>query len=348
MPFLAPVAAGIAGAAAGGGGLLGGVLSAGANVASAALGSSGGSQQPVNIAQSVRQFARMVPEIDFGRIVREPEKSFKKVPEVSPTKAAEDTLRFNIDKALPELIPMAQKITAGLVDSVQAGMEDVMPGFQENVARLSENISRRQRGELSVGAQRSIARNLVSSAPLRKLGPESYQNAWAGYVGLASEDLTEQGDTMMLQATPTFRNIFRVTGADEMMQYGGLSTGQTLQTRLQEASRMQQALQFDISTRLEKDLNMANLTMNDRNFRYNLGMQAAGLQVNQNAQVAQSRQNAAQQRSSAFNDAMSGIFSGFGTAYEQGRTPAMSAPRAESVSLSAPTSILRNAPIWRR
>jgi hypothetical protein len=335
-------------------GLLGGILNAGANIASAALGAGGAKgMAAVDVKSSINDFANMVPEIDFNKIVREPKTSFKRVGEVSATKAAEDTLTFNIDKAIPALIPAAQKITAGLVDSVQAGMEDVFPGFQENVAKLSENIASRQRGELSVGAQRSIARNLVSSAPLRKLGPESFQNAFGGYVGLSSEDLTQQGDTMMLQATPTFRNIFRVTGADELMQYGGLSTGQTLQARLQEASRMQQALQFDVSTRLEKDLNMANLTVNDRNFRYNFGLQATNLMINQAAQVAQSGLQANAQRSGMINDAMESIGSGFGASYEQGRTSvsvgnANQPARAESVSLNRPNSILNIAPIWKR
>lgn len=270
------------------GGALG--IAKGAAGVAAGLGGGGGG---IDVRKSLQDFTAMVPEINFNKIVREPMETRGRIARAKPEDLANRALQFTVKTAVPGLTEAAEAITMSNVEMTKTGIAELFPDYEEGMSAMGRNIRDRQEGRLTVGSRRIISRSLASSGGLRSLGPEATNQAFTGFLGMAAEDQAARGDAMMLQAVPTIRNMFRVTGAEELLGYGGLTTGQAIQTQLAENERLQQAFQFDVSTRLNKDLNMANLTMSDRNFRYNYGLQATGLMLN-NQQVmnAQSAQNA--------------------------------------------------------
>jgi hypothetical protein len=263
-----------------------------------------GAGSGTDVRGSLASFTASVPEIKFEDIVREPKPSYNKVKRTSPEAVANRVLKYTLDTAIPGLSKAAERITESNVEITKSAINEMFPGYDAGVANLSRNIQDRQEGRLTIGSRRLISRSLAGSGALRSLGPEAMDQAYTGFLGMASEDMATKGDTMMMQAVPTFRNIFRVTGVEDLMGYGGLTTGQAIQTDLQENERMQQGFQFDVSTRLQKDLNMAQLTMSDRNFRYNYGLQAAGLAM-----------QGAAQRAGQVGGAMDEISSGLGAIF---------------------------------
>jgi len=132
----------------------------------------------------------------------------------------------------------AAKVAGASNDAAVAQLEEAMSrmfggdgSFQRQRKQVNQNTEDMLAGKLSRSTENQLARRAVSTGAVG-LGEGAVSDAYAGYLGLTTEDITTRGAQQYQSLYQGYRQALPFVSAAEMMPYTTLQVGQAVDARM--------------------------------------------------------------------------------------------------------------------
>lgn len=129
---------------------------------------------------------------------------------------------------------IAAKSNAAAVSQLEEAMSRMFGGggaFERQRDLVNQNTEDMLAGRLSRSTQNQLARKTVSSGAVG-LGEGAVSDAYAGYLGLTTEDIVTRGAQQYQSLYQGYRQALPFVSAAEMMPYTTLQAGQAIDARM--------------------------------------------------------------------------------------------------------------------
>lgn len=150
---------------------------------------------------------------------------------------------------------VASKSNEAAVAQLESAMSEMFGGdgsFQRQRSLVNQTTEDMLSGKLSRSTQNQLARKAISSGAVG-LGEGAVSDAYAGYLGLTTEDIVTRGAQQYQSLYQGYRQSLPFVSAAEMMPYTTMQAGQALDARLRIAENSYQARYNDALVKAAPD-----------------------------------------------------------------------------------------------
>ncbi len=298
------------------------IVTAVGSVASAGISASQASKTRKAAQNASRARAKTIGDfIAAGGFQPDREVEFRGIGPVERTRIANEALTVT-ERAVPRLGEVASQINQQSTRDVIESLDEFFGGrFGEAVDSATENLINELRGQVSPGTQRILARQALAGN-INELGRDSVRRNFAGFLGLASEDIAQRGQANLRANVATFRQAVPITSTASLLPFGAPTVSQLLSVEQFNRAGEFQADSANVTRAFQGQLAQANAL---------LGAANAGI-----SDIHQANLDASQLTAQAGQQLVSGLTGAIGAYQETQRSNYIYQADATSNALSVP------------